>query len=325
MPLPTKTVAFLFSGLGGQWPGMGAGLMRFPAARAAMEACNAALVRQGVAPVLEALASPSDRSFLRRTDRAQAALFTLQVGQVAQWAQLGVEPDVVAGFSLGEVAAAWAAGIHDLDDAARVIAACGQGARAVHAGGRMMAVALDAAEAARLAAGRVEVAAFNGPGSCALAGDAEAIEQVRGDLHAAGIWCRVLGVEHPFHTDGMAEAGTVMRGALADLVPSPPRIPIYSTVTGGRFAGMYDAAYWGDSVQAPVAFEGAVRAMGRDGVDMFVQIGAHPDLERPLVACTAEREATLVATLRRDEPAAEALSDAALQFWSARVASRRSA
>jgi acyl transferase domain-containing protein len=296
---------------------MGATLARRPAARAAMEACDAALVRHGVASVMGTLVSPDDPTALRRTDRAQAALFTMQVAQVAHWRELGIEPDAVVGFSLGEVAAAWAAGVHDLDDAARVIAACGQGARAVPARGRMMVCNLDAPDARRAAAGRLEVAAYNGPGCCVLAGHADAVEEVARELAVAGVRARVLEVEHPFHTGGMARAREVMGELLAGLRPSPAGVPVFSTVTGSLFAGPHDGRYWSHAVQAPVRFESTVSEMLRSGVGAFVQLGGHPDLERPLRACAADAAPRIVASLRRDRPAEEVLLDAAAQLHAA--------
>ena len=316
-------VAFVFSGLGGQWPAMGAALLeRFPAARDAMQQCDAALCRHGVAPVLELLRSPERGGELRRTDRAQAALFTLQVGLVAQWRAWTVEPDAVVGFSLGEVAAAWAAGIHDLSDAAWIVAACGRGARAVPPRGRMLACALDEPEAVRIAEGRAHVAAVNGPQSTVLSGDAEAIDTIDRELARSGIWSRVLDVVHPFHCVGMARAGAVMQRELAGLSPAPPRIPLLSTVTGGDRAGAYDATYWGRAVQAPVRFEATVRRLSARGVSTFVQLGAHPDLERPLRASAADTAVTLLRSLRRGHAADATLCAAERRLHALRSTTR---
>src|SRR5262249_52392611 len=149
------------------------------------------------------------------------------------------------GHSVGEVAAACAAGALDVDTAVEVAFHRSRLQQTVAGGGTMLAVGLSAAEVAPLLGADCSLAAINGPRSVTLAGSAGALSAVAEQLAAAGVFHRPLAVEVAYHSHQMEPLEVELRRSLRGLRPSAPRTPLYSTVTGARVdAAVHDAAYW---------------------------------------------------------------------------------
>ncbi len=300
-------VAFVMSGQGPQWWGMGRELMRDePVFRQTMERCDAAMRAVGF-NLLEELAKTEDASQIGRTGVAQPAIFAMQVSLAELWKSWGMQPSAVVGHSVGEIAAACAAGIFSLEEGARIIVLrarfmddCARGE------GTMLAVGLDE-EAARALIVRhdrtVKIAAFNGPRSLTLAGSRLSLEAMQAELEPQGVFARLVKVDHPFHHPLMEPAAAALEKALADLVAQAETVPFFSTVTGGRCEGENcTARHWGNGVRQAVLFAPAVGALADFGVDVWLELGAHPALVHSVQECLAARgaKATVVASTRRD-------------------------
>lgn len=274
-------VAFAFSGNGSQWEGMGRQLSTTePAFRAAVVEVDAALRPRLGWSVLDELAIPLGG--VSDTAIAQPLLFAVQVGLVAVLREHGVEPVVVLGHSVGEVAAAYVAGALDLDAAAEVVAERSR-AQATTAGtGRMMAVGLPQARAEQMLAefsGRLVLAAVNSDRDVTIAGDADAIEQFAQKLAADDVFARELDLDYAFHSPAMDAIEQRLRERLAAVNSGPPEIPMLSTVTGEPVrAGDLDADYWWRNVRLPVRFESTMSALEAHDVGIVVEIGPHPVL-----------------------------------------------
>ncbi|MEU4512366.1 SDR family NAD(P)-dependent oxidoreductase [Nonomuraea wenchangensis] len=303
-------VAFVFSGNGSQWAGMGADLLRSdPVFRAAVHAADAALSPWLGWSVAEELAAPARRSRLALTEVAQPALFAVQVGLLEMVRDWGVRPHAVAGHSVGEIAAAYAAGILDLGQAARVVAVRSR-AQAPTAGlGRMAAAGLAPDEAADVLAryaGRLELAAVNSGRDVTVAGEAEALAALGDELASRGVFFRPLDLDHAFHSAAMDGAEKAVRVGLDGLRAGAAGVPFVSTVTGRELQEGLDAEYWWRNVRRPVLFAQAVERLKERGCELFVEIGPHPVLSTYLTRMGA----TAVATLRRDGGGAAAVEGA---------------
>ncbi|MEU6726609.1 SDR family NAD(P)-dependent oxidoreductase [Nonomuraea wenchangensis] len=314
-------VAFVFSGNGSQWAGMGADLLRSePVFRAAVHAADAALSPWLGWSVAEELAAPAQRSRLALTEVAQPALFAVQVGLLEMVRDWGVRPHAVAGHSVGEIAAAYAAGILDLGQAARVVAVRSR-AQAPTAGlGRMAAAGLAPDEAADVLAryaGRLELAAVNSGRDVTVAGDPGALAALGDELASRGVFFRPLDLDHAFHSAAMDGAEKAVRVGLDGLRAGAAGIPFVSTVTGRELQEGLDAEYWWRNVRRPVLFAQAVERLKERGCELFVEIGPHPVLSTYLTRMGV----TAVATLRRDGdgPAAVEGAVAALAAGDARL------
>ncbi|MEU3948620.1 SDR family NAD(P)-dependent oxidoreductase [Streptomyces sp. NPDC029526] len=293
-------VAFVFSGNASQWPGMAADLLEGePAFREAVERADAALAPHLGWSVAKELAHPSPPKW-RRTEVAQPALFAVQVGLTALLASHGVRPRAVAGHSVGEVAAAHAAGVLTLEQAALVIAERSRTQGATAGRGRMAAVGLPEAEAREELArhgGALEIAGINSERDVTVAGDADALAAWGAELAGRGVFFRELDLDYAFHSRAMDPIREPLLDALGGLEPAPAAVPFLSTVTGTALNGPeLDAAYWWRNVREPVRFAEAAGLLAAEHAGVLVEIGPHPVL-RPYLRRTG---ATCVATLHRD-------------------------
>ncbi|MFF4775070.1 SDR family NAD(P)-dependent oxidoreductase [Microtetraspora fusca] len=302
-------VAFVFSGNGSQWAGMGADLLAEDEVfRSAVEEVDAALTPWLGWSVLAEMTLPPERWRLTATEVAQPMLFAVQAGLVAMLANAGVRPAAVLGHSVGEVAAAYAAGALTLEQAARVIAERGAAQAATRGRGRMAAVGLSEALAREALAAYpdLEIAAVNTDRDVTVAGPEDQLKQLGADLDADGVFVRHLDIDYPFHTSAMDTVREPLTRVLEGLAPSAARIPMISTVTGRPLSGPeLTVEYWWRNVREPVRFATAVEHVLGEGLDVLVEIGPHPVLRSYLrgVGGQARRRA-VVATVRRGEPAA---------------------
>ncbi|MFF5173696.1 SDR family NAD(P)-dependent oxidoreductase [Micromonospora sp. NPDC000089] len=298
-------LVWVFPGQGTQWVGMGRELLdSSPVFAERITECAAALQPWIDWSLVDVLRGDTDPEVMDRVDVLQPASFAVMVGLAAVWASVGVVPDAVVGHSQGEIAAACVAGALSLEDAARVVALRSQAIAAELSGrGGMASVALSPDEAAaRLApwAGRVEVAAVNGPSSVVIAGDAEALAEAVEAL--AG---RRVAVDYASHTWHVEDIEDRLAETLTGIDAQAPVVPFYSTVTGQwiREAGILDGDYWYRNLRNQVRFGPAVVDLIGQGHGVFVEVSAHPVLVQPItdVIDGTETDVLVTGTLRRDD------------------------
>ncbi|MET9418728.1 SDR family NAD(P)-dependent oxidoreductase [Streptomyces klenkii] len=314
--VPAGQVAFVYSGNGSQWAGMGADLMALDSVfRQAVMAVDAELTPLLGWSVASYLASPTEEWQLAATEVAQPLLFAVQVGLTELLRAQGVEPTLVLGHSVGEVAAAHAAGALTLAQAAEVIVVRSKAQAATAGTGRMAAVGLDAGRAAQLLdayQGRLEIAGVNSPQDVTVAGDAYALTGLGEHLTEQGVFFRELDLDYAFHSRAMDPQQASVTDALTALRPSEANVPFCSTVTGTWITGEeLDGTYWWRNVREPVAFAHAVEAALNDGTTIFLEIGPHPVLRTYLqrvAEAHPQRRATVLPTLRREGSGTHALA-----------------
>lgn len=327
-PAQSPRVAFVMSGQGPQWWGMGRDLMQHePLFRQIIERCDAAMRPYSRFSLIEELGRTEEETQMARTEVAQPAIFAIQVALAELWKSWGIQPAAVVGHSVGEIAAAFVAGVLTLEEAARIIVLrarfmddCARGQ------GTMLAVGLNE-EAARAVIARhdrtITIAAFNGPNSLTLAGPKLSLEAIAAELEADEVFARFVKVDHPFHHPLMQPASEALEAELAELVPHPEIVPFFSTVTGQRCAGAdCVAAHWGRGVRQPVQFASAVDALSDTGVDVWLEISAQPALVRSIQDCLAGPNGakTMVFSSTRREREHESLLETAMTLHRSNVA-----
>lgn len=306
-------VAFVFSGNGTQWPGMGRAAYAGNAAfRAAFDAWAARIRAAGGICPLETMLAEDVAQRIAATSAMQPLLMAIQLSLCAALAAEGLRPDVVLGHSVGEVAAAAASGALTPEDAARLIVVRSAGQESVQGLGGMAVLACDAARAAEIIAEagteEVEIAARNAPGSTTLSGTGQGLAEVLRTARRARIASVTLDVAYPFHSRILDPGREETVAALAGLKPGPTRVPMISAVTGAEVAGPeLDGAYWWSNIRAPVLFQDAVTAaLGR--AELFIEIGPRPILGSLVadVARHAGARAAAMATLTQARGTEEA-------------------
>ena len=317
-------VGFVFGGQGPQWHAMGRELLKEePVFCEKLSECDALLRPLSGWSLLDELARPEEDSRLNQTEVAQPALFALQVALAALLKAWGVPCDAVVGHSLGEIAALHVAGVLDLHEAICLVWHRGRIMQQATGLGRMASVAITEAEAMDLErsyGGRLAVGAINAPRSIVLSGEAEALEEALAKLTARGVSHRMLPVQYAFHSAQMAPFRDELVDQLGEVRGAAPATAIYSTVTGGRAKDLcFDAAYFGRNVRDPVRFASAIRAMVKDGYEVFVEIGPQPVLSGSIAECLTATEGVpgILATLRRGRPEREALLQTAAGVYAA--------
>ncbi len=282
-----EPVAFLFPGQGSQSPGMLADLaMTFPEVRGAFDEVDAALKADG-RPTIGRLVFPDSMGLddahqtasLRSTDAAQPALGAAAVGLVRLLERLGVEPDVVAGHSFGELVALHAAGA--LTTARLAILAHERGRLMLESlgdePGSMAAVSACAGDVERLIEGLVGVVAVNenGPSQTVIAGPSAGIEEALARATRAGFRATPLAVAGAFHTQKVAGASELLARAAAKLLGPAPDRPVFANLDAGPHPDDLSAIAerLGRHVASPVRFASMIGAMHEAGARVFVEVG----------------------------------------------------
>ncbi|WP_437728551.1 SDR family NAD(P)-dependent oxidoreductase [Sorangium sp. So ce861] len=319
-------IAFVFSGQGTQWAGMGRELSAAePVFRAAIARCDERWRRLAGWSLEAALEAGEASTRLHDTEVAQPTLFAVQLGVMELLVSWGVEPKLLLGHSLGEVAAACAAGALTLDDALVVVHHRARLLQRATGLGAMASIELAPDEAARAIAGhegRVAVAAINDPGSVVLSGETAALDEVLRALRGRGVEARRLPVRYAFHSPQVAPLGDALERELEGLAPRRAAYALVSTVTGARASGAeLDARYWGRNVREPVQLAAATRAALDLGADVLVEISPHPALAAHLDRAVAAAGAAgrVVTTLRRGRAERRAMLEALAALYAAGV------
>ncbi|WP_069811170.1 type I polyketide synthase [Streptomyces sp. TP-A0874] len=303
---------WVFSGFGSQWAGMGRELLEAEPAFGDTVDLLEPVMRQEGGFSLRACLGSGDFGDVAQS---QPVVYALQVGLAAVWRSWGLRPAAVLGHSMGEVAAAVAAGALTSADGARVMCRRSRLLREHLAGkGGMALVELPAAEAAARLAGHpdLNVAVHASPRSTVVAGPNAALEALVAEVRDQGLMAKqIRGANGAGHSPQVDPLLPLIERALADIVPAEPDVPVYTTVLEDpRTVPVFGAGHWAANARNPVRFTDAVTAAAEDGHRLFLEVSPHPITTQSVTETLATLDVTdayVSGSTRREEPERETL------------------
>ncbi|MCY3553978.1 MAG: beta-ketoacyl synthase N-terminal-like domain-containing protein, partial [Gemmatimonadetes bacterium] len=315
-------VAFVFTGMGPQWYGMGQALYDSAQAyREALDEFDRLFAAVSGTSLLEMMRNGTSGERMADVEVAQPANMALQWALAAQWRSLGVDPQFVVGHSVGEIAGACVTGALSLEEGVRIIYQRSRLQKVMQGRGEMLAVGVSSDEAEELIepyGDGLSIAAVNSPVSVTISGEAPEVDRLQAAIEDRRLFCQKLHTGIAYHSGQMDGIRDDFLSSLNGLSPSKTPIPLLSTVTGAQTSGTdLDADHWWRNIRSPVLFDRIFEQIPGDGEALYIQIGPHPVLSTAIYENLAHRGRAghALASLRRDRGAWEILLESVAKCY----------
>ena len=317
-PEGSRSLAWVFTGQGSQYPDMGKGLYRSNTVfRESVDYCSELFSTWLGYSVKEVIYGQGAKD-LNETLHTQPAIFAVEYGLAQSYLTCGIRPDMVAGHSIGEFVAAVIAEVITLEDAVKLVAHRALFMHELQERGEMIAAFCSEGQASSLLNGdAVALAAINGPDSVVIAGETKALEKVLQRFDEENIAAKKLNVSHAFHSPMMSPVAERFRGIAADISYSVPSVPFVSGLTGALIpeGTVPDADYWTRHIMEPVRFADVVQSALAANVRTFLEVGSAPTLSGLGARQTEGSNALWIPSLRKNYDDSLAFNSALADLW----------
>ncbi len=307
-PAVGHNMAFMFTGQGSQWSGMGLDIYKqHPTFKNVIDRCAEIYSSYSSIALTDIIFSDQHASQLNQTENTQPTLYAIEIALANTLMELGYRPDVVLGHSVGEYAAACVAGIFSIEDGMKMVCKRGQLMQKLPESGSMMAVFTETATLKEIVDNttlQVDIAAINSPGQVVVAGSDKDLDAFSKLLARDTIKTKMLTVSHAFHSSLMEPMQEQFRDFLQHITFSKPKLPLISNMTATWATNdIASADYWVDHVRAPVMFADSVDFLSSQSRHIVIEIGPQPTLTanaKQVLSETDNDNLQLIPTIKRD-------------------------
>ncbi|BBM86751.1 polyketide synthase [Candidatus Uabimicrobium amorphum] len=295
-------VAWLFTGQGSQYSGMGKDLYeKNRAFQQAIDECEVIFQRETSESLRDIVFS--DNTAIHETKYTQPALFAIEYALAKVWLSTGVTPQAVMGHSIGEFAAVCVAGVMSLEDTLKLVIARGRLMSALPKNGTMAVIFSDATTVAAQVENyeNVAIAAKNGPQNTVISGEKEAIDALCTHFTEQKVRVEPLTVSHAFHSPLMQPMIAKFKEIAKKITYQAPQLAVVANVTA-NFAdeNTYNADYWCEHILQAVCFHESITRLHKQGYSTYAEIGPAPVLLGMARRCfPAKAKVNLLPSLRK--------------------------